>query len=163
MNTISNRIKNFLIFASFFVSFLSASEQEEIRIEANMFEASEKQKVSIFTGNVRVRKGSDEINSSRMKIFFDDDNKPIKYELFKNVSFVITAENNSTYTGKTEKITLYPLEKKYIFSESVEITELETDRKIKGGEVLLNAKTGNVRILGSHTKPVVMIFKVNEE
>jgi lipopolysaccharide export system protein LptA len=153
-----------LFFIGFVFIFLSELfAKEEIRIEANMFEANENKKVSTFTGNVKIKKGLDRINSSKMRIFFDRENKPIKYEILKNVNFKITADNNSTYQGEAQKITLYPLEKKYIFKNSVKILELNTGRKIIGDEVMLNSQTGNIRILGTHKKPVIMIFKVDEE
>jgi len=55
----------FMIFSKIF-----AIEENEIRIEANIFEANEKERISIFSGNVRIYKGSDEINSSTVKISF---------------------------------------------------------------------------------------------
>jgi lipopolysaccharide export system protein LptA len=133
---------------------------EEVRIEANLFEANEKDRISIFSGNVRIRKGFDEINSSVVKIYFSKDNQPEKYEILRDVSFVIKVENDSTYTGKAQKVFLFPSSQKYIFSDLVEITEQNSGRTIRGNRVSLNMKNGNARISGGSRSPVVMTFKV---
>jgi len=136
------------------------SSDEEVRIEANLFEANEKEKISIFSGKVRIRKGLDEINSSVVKIYFDKDNQPEKYEILKDVSFSITVENDGQYIGKAQKVYLFPVSQKYIFSDLVEITDMKSGRKIKGNRVSLNMKNGNARISGGSKSPVIMTFKV---
>lgn len=133
---------------------------EEVRIEANLFEANEKERISIFSGNVRIRKGFDEINSSVVKIYFSKDNQPEKYEILRDVSFIIKVENDSTYTGKAQKVFLFPNSQKYIFSDLVEITDIKSGRTIKGNRVSLNMRNGNARISGGNRSPVVMTFKV---
>ena len=138
-----------------------AIKENEIRIEANIFEANEKEKISIFSGNVRIYKGSDEINSSTVKISFDNNNQPSKYEFFDKVFFNIHIKENMQYIGKADKIYLFQNTKKYIFSGSVQITEVTTERKIEGDKVSLNGQTGNVRIIGGKKKPVIMSFKIN--
>ena len=77
-----------------------AIDENEIRIEANIFEANEKERISIFSGNVRIYKGTDEINSSTVKISFDDNNQPSKYEFIDKVFFNIHIKENMQYIGK---------------------------------------------------------------
>ena len=135
-------------------------EENEVRIEANIFEANEKEKLSIFSGDVKIFKGRDEINSSTVKIYFDKDNQPKKYEFIDNVSFKIHIKQNSTYMGKANRVYLFPKSEKYIFSDSVMITEIETGRRIEGDKVSLDGVSGSARIIGGN-KPVIMSFKLN--
>lgn len=147
---------------SVLLSTLYGVNDNEIRIEANIFEANEKEKLSIFSGEVRIYKGKDEINSSTVKINFDDKNQPEKYEFLENVSFNIQIKDSIHYLGKANKVYLFPNTEKYIFSGSVEITEKITGRKIEGDRVSLDGKTGSARIIGGDNRPVVMSFKIDK-
>jgi lipopolysaccharide transport protein LptA len=138
-------------------------DENEVRIEANIFEANEKERLSIFSGDVKIHKGNDELNSSTVKIYFDSANQPERYEFLENVSFKIHIRENSTYLGKADKVYLFPTVEKYIFSESVEILELETGRKIEGNKVSLDGTSGSARIIGDDKKPVVMSFKIEKK
>jgi lipopolysaccharide export system protein LptA len=142
------------------LSQLFAIDENEIRIEANIFEANEKDRLSIFSGDVKILKGRDEINSSTVRIHFDENNQPEKYEFLESVSFKIHLKDKSTYQGKAEKVYLFPADEKYIFSDDVEITELETARKIEGNKVSLDGLSGSARIIGDNKKPVIMSFKI---
>jgi lipopolysaccharide export system protein LptA len=149
----------FLLFFSYVSLF---GEEEEVRIEANIFEANEKDMVSIFSGDVKIKKGEDEINSSVVKIYFDEENQPEKYEMLDRVSFKLNLREGSTYLGKAERVYLYPNSQKYIFSENVKILEIETGRRIEGDKVSLDGETGSARILGGENRPVVMSFKIEK-
>lgn len=138
-------------------------DENEVRIEANIFEANEKDKLSIFSGDVKIYKGGDEINSSTVKIYFDDSNQPEKYEFIDKVSFKLQIKDGSTYLGKADKVHLFPKTEKYIFSDSVEIIELESGRKIEGNRVSLDGISGSARIIGDNKKPVIMSFKLEKK
>jgi lipopolysaccharide export system protein LptA len=154
------------MFRIFLISILLLSnlfgvDENEIRIEANIFEANELERLSIFSGDVRIYKGRDEINSSTVKISFDKKNQPEKYEFLENVSFNIYVKDDVHYLGKADKVHLFPNTKKYIFSGAVEIIEANTGRKIEGNRVSLDGETGSARIIGDTNKPVIMSFKLN--
>jgi lipopolysaccharide export system protein LptA len=152
----------FRFVAFFFLTskLLLGIEENEVRIEANIFEANEKDRVSIFSGNVKIKKGIDELNSSAVKIYFDETHQPIKYEVLEKVSFKLYVREDSTYLGKADKVYLFPNTKKYIFSGDVSILEIESDRRIEGNRVSLDVESGSARIIGNESKPVVMSFKI---
>jgi len=152
-----------LLLLYIFYSQLFGVDDNEVRIEANIFEANEKDKLSIFSGDVKIYKGQDEINSSTVKIYFDENNQPKKYEFIDNVSFKITIKDKSTYFGKANRVYLFPETEKYIFSDDVEIVELGNGRKIEGNKVSLDGISGSARIIGDEKKPVVMSFKINQQ
>jgi lipopolysaccharide transport protein LptA len=149
-----------LISASLFAKDVH-KENREVRIEAKVFEADEKSRISKFMGDVRIQTGDDEINSSVVNILFNKDNQPKKYEFDKNVSFNIHI-NNQHYIGRAEKVELDPLKEQYRFVGSVEITELTSNRKIEGREVYLDGKNGKLRIAGDEDKPVIMKFELDK-
>jgi len=143
-----------------YISTLFGIDEDEVRIEANIFEANELERLSIFSGDVRIYKGRDEINSSTVKIHFDKNNQPKKYEFIEDVSFNICIKDNIQYLGKADKVHLFPNAKKYILSGSVKIRDIKTGRKIEGNRVSLDGKTGSARIIGGNKKPVIMSFKI---
>jgi len=144
-------------------SYLNGLDDGEVRIEAAFFEANDKERVSIFSGSVKISKGRDTISSSSAKIYFDKKNQPIRYEFLDNVSFKINLNKNSTYVGKAEHVYLFPKTQKYVLAKSVEITELQTGRKITGNKISLEGETGSAKVLGDNKKPVVMSFKVGDK
>jgi len=152
-----------LILSFIMLSQLFGVEENEIRIEANIFEANELERLSIFSGSVRIFKGKDEINSSTVKINFDKNNQPKKYEFLEDVSFNLHIPSGIHYLGKADKIHLFPNSKKYILSGSVEIIEVKTGRKIEGNRVSLDGVTGSARIIGNENKPVIMSFKIEKK
>ncbi len=155
-------IKSILV-VSAISSYLNALDDGEIRIEATFFEAKERERVSIFSGSVKISKGRDTISSSSAKIYFDKKNQPIKYEFLDGVSFKIHLQKNSTYVGKAEQVFLFPKTQKYVLSKSVEITELQTGRKITGNQISLEGEDGSAKIAGDNKRPVVMSFKVGDK
>ncbi len=138
-------------------------DENEVRIEAKIFEANEKDKLSIFSGDVKILKGKDEINSSTVKIYFDNDNQPKQYEFIDKVSFKLHIKDGKTYLGQANKVHLFPKTEKYIFSDSVVIIELESGRRLEGDKVSLDGISGSARIIGGSKKPVVMSFKLDKK
>ncbi len=135
---------------------------ENLEITSKNFEASEKKLISIFTGDVHVKKGKDRINSQKLIIYFSKDKKPIKYEALKDVTFKISLDNNKTYEGRAQKIIYIPKEMKYIFEKNVFILQKPDMRKIYGEKVILNRVTGKAIVKGNEKRPVKFIFKIEE-
>ena len=135
---------------------------ENLEITSKNFEASEKKLISIFTGDVHVKKGKDRINSQKLIIYFSKDKKPIKYEALKDVTFKISLDNNKTYEGRAQKIIYIPKEMKYIFEKNVFILQKPDMRKIYGEKVILNRVTGKAIVRGNEKRPVKFIFKIEE-
>jgi|GEM_PF-522491 lipopolysaccharide export system protein LptA len=150
-----------LVLSTSFIN-INALDDGDVRIEANLFEANDRERVSIFSGSVKITKGKDVISSSIAKIYFDKKNQPLKYEFLDNVSFKIHLQKNSTYVGSAEEVYLIPKNKKYILSKSVEITEIQTGRKITGNKISLDGTNGSAKVIGDNKSPVIMSFTVGE-
>jgi lipopolysaccharide export system protein LptA len=136
---------------------------EELKVVADSFEADEKRGVSIFKGNVSIKKGSDEMNASMVSIHVDKDRHPTSYVAEGDVHFFITTEDNATYSGKAQKAVFSPDEKEYQFSGDVELMQRNDKKKIVGDSVVVNMIKGTAIAQGKKNRPVIMIFELEEE
>jgi len=153
-------VNKFLIAISLCVIPLLA---EQVRIIADSFEGNEKKGVTVFKGNVQIKKGNDELNASVVAVHTDKERKPFKYEAKGNVSFYIDLpDNNATYKGDAGEVVYYPLKKEYMFQKDVHLYQIGTNRKIFGEEVMLNANDGNAKAIGKKKKPVIMYFDIED-
>jgi len=154
-------MKKILIFLSLLGISLVA---EQVKIISDSFDANEKKGISTFVGNVKIKKGNDELNASKVIVHTDKDRKPIEYEAKGNVSFYIDLpENNATYKGDAGRVVYFPLKQEYQFYENVHLYQLNTNRKIFGEEVILNTTDGNAKAVGKSSAPVIMIFNVEDK
>ncbi|MCH9812633.1 MAG: lipopolysaccharide transport periplasmic protein LptA [Epsilonproteobacteria bacterium] len=134
---------------------------ERVEVNANHFEADEFKKVSYFTGAVHIKKGIDEIKSDKLRINFDQNNKPITYEATGNIAFDITTENQH-FEGTSNKLIYTPHAKQYTLSGNVYILELTKQRTLKGESIIIDRISGKSTISGTAKKPVKFIFTVDE-
>ena len=49
---------------------------EQVKITADAFEGNEKKGITTFIGNVKIKKGNDELNASRVTVLTDKDRSP---------------------------------------------------------------------------------------
>ena len=132
---------------------------EQVKIIADSFDGNEKKGITVFKGNVKITKGSDELNASKVTVLTDKQRVPYRYEAEGNVSFYIDLpDNNTTYKGDAGKVIYFPLKQEYQFYTNVHLYQLGTNRKVFGEEVMLNAKDGNAKAIGKEKAPVIMIF-----
>lgn len=137
---------------------------EQVKITADAFEGNEKEGITIFSGNVKIKKESDELNASKVTVFTDKERSPYRYEAEGDVSFYIDLpDNNATYKGDAGKVVYLPLKQEYQFYTDVHLYQLGTNRKVFGDKVMLNAIDGNAKALGKEKAPVIMIFNVKEK
>jgi len=137
---------------------------QEVKIIADTFAGNEKKGITTFSGNVKITKGSDELNASKVIVHTDTDRNPIKYIADGNVSFYIDLpDNNASYKGDASKVVYFPAKQEYQFYTNVHLYQIGTNRKIFGEEVVLNAIDGNAKALGKEKAPVIMIFNIKEK
>ena len=140
---------------------LSINASQQVEVNADSFEADEIKKVSYFRGNVHIKKGSDEINSARLKITFNQKNRPIEYEATGDVTFKIKTEDQH-FEGSSKQIIYQPQKKIYKATGDVVMIETTKNRTLKGESITINRVTGKSKISGSKNKPVKFIFTVDE-
>lgn len=142
---------------------LVSLQAEQLKVVANSFNGDEKTGITVFKGNVKIVKGSDELNASAVSIYTDANRKPIRYEAKGNVSFYIKTDKKSIYTGKAGKAVFVPAKREYHFYENVHIKQLDEKKEINGEEVVISTDEGKARAKGGETKPVIMTFEIEEE
>ena len=142
---------------------ISAVFAEQLKIKAIKFYGDEKKGVSIFTGNVNVQKASDELNTSKLTVYVDGNKKPTKFVAVGDVSFVLKAEDNTTYFGNSQKAIYFPKKKQYNFYTDVHLQQIGDSKVVEGDEVILNLLESKAYAVGHEKKPVFMIFEVQEE
>ena len=150
-----------LYFLTFFL--LISVQAEQLKIVANSFSGDEKSGTTVFRGEVKIEKGSDELNASVITVYTNAKRKPTKYIAEGSVSFFIMTENKSSYTGTAGKAIFVPAKKEYHFYENVHIQQLNEKKEINGEEVIISTVEGKARAKGGHSKPVIMTFEIEEE
>ena len=144
----------------FSLSMLIASNRVEIT--ADRFEASDKNKVTKFIGNVHMIKGIDELNASKVFVYFDAKKKPVKYEAIGSVKFIITMNDGKRYKGQSERLIYIPKTEIYELYENVKLFDIEAVRTLIGEKIFVDKRSGKARVEGSKEKPVKFIFTIEE-
>lgn len=150
------KIKSLLFFV-----LLGALQAEELKIQAKTFSSDQKTGISIFEGNVNMIKENDELNASKVTVYLDQEQKPVKFLAETDVSFIIKTEDGSIYHGKAQKVIYLPIKKEYHFFKQVNLKQLNEKKEIIGEEVILKSIEGKAFAKGGKEEPVVMIFDLN--
>lgn len=135
---------------------------EELKVLSENFRADQPKGVSIFTGNVIVTKGLDELNASKVTIYTDSNRKPTKMVAEGDVSFYIVTEQKEKYRGKSQKAVYLPNEKVYEFYTKVDLLRLDDFRRVKGDKVIVNTIQGHASADSANNEPVMMIFTIHD-
>ena len=153
-------MKYFYLLTFFLVFTVHATQ---LKIVAKSFTSDEKSGITVFSGDVKITKGSDKLNASKVTVYTNAKRKPIKYVAKGNVSFYIKTENKSIYKGTAGKAIFIPAKKEYHFYQNVHIEQLNEKKEINGEEVIISTVEGKAHAKGGDTKPVVMTFEIEEE
>jgi len=149
----------------FFILFtlIGITSAEELKIKANSFTSDQNTGISVFSGNVNMKKTNDELNASKVTIYINKKRKPTKFIAVGNVSFVIATKEGSKYKGVAQKVIYYPKKKEYYFYENVHLKQLNAKKEIMGDEVVLKTIDGKAYAKGLKKEPVIMIFNIEED
>lgn len=153
-------MKHIIILTIFLTLSLSA---EELQVQAKQFNADQKTGVSIFEGAVNVIKGSDELNASKVTIYVDEKQEPIKFVAEGDASFNLQTKDGSLYEGKAQKVIYIAKEKEYHFYKDVYLRQIDEKKEIIGEEVVLKTIQGKAYAKGAEQEPVIMIFNIPEK
>ncbi len=140
----------------------SIGAAENVEITADHFEADQLKKITEFSGNVHMKKGNDELNASKVLVFFDKNRKPIRYEAVGKSSFIVYMQNGRYYVGRADRLVYLPKKEVYELYGNVVLKEPLLERTIFGEKVVVEKSTGRARVKGDEKRPVKFIFKVEE-
>jgi len=144
-------------------SHMTAMAAEHLQISADSFTANEKAGRSFFEGNVRIKRGVDELNASRVEVYIDTKRTPTKYVADGNATFYILTNENASYRGRAQRVVFLPLEEEYRFYGDVHLLQLDQHKQIDGEEIVVNLKEGTAQAKGADKRPVIMTFTLPEE
>lgn len=136
---------------------------EELKVISDSFKGDQQKGVSVFTGNVKVTKGSDELNATKVTIYTDKENKPTKYFAEGDVSFYILTELGEKYKGKSQTAIYLPNESEYQFFKKVDLIRIDDYRRVKGDKVVVNTVHGHASAESDNNEPVVMTFTLEDK
>lgn len=136
---------------------------EELKVISDNFNGDQLKGISVFTGNVKVTKGLDELNATKVTIYTDKDKNPVKYLAEGNVSFYIVTELKERYKGKSQTAIYLPNESEYHFYKKVDLIRLDDFRRVKGDKVVVNTIVGNASAESANNEPVIMTFTVQDK
>jgi len=143
--------------------FFALSWGEELKVVSENFKGDQQKGISVFTGDVKLTKGLDELNASKVTIFTDKDKKPVKYVAEGDVSFYIVTEMKERYKGKSQVAIYFPNENEYHFSKKVDLVRIDDYRRVKGDKVVVNTVYGQASAESANNEPVVMTFTLQEK
>jgi lipopolysaccharide export system protein LptA len=136
---------------------------EELKVISDNFKGDQLKGISVFTGNVKVTKGLDELNATKVTIYTDKDKNPIRYLAEGDVSFYIVTELKERYKGKSQTAIYLPNESEYHFYKKVDLIRLDDFRRVKGDKVVINTIVGNASAESANNEPVIMTFTVQDK
>ncbi|WP_297441255.1 lipopolysaccharide transport periplasmic protein LptA [Sulfurimonas sp.] len=139
------------------------SSAVELKIQANSFSADENKGISIFRGDVQMKKQNDELNATEVTIYTNKKNKPTKFVAIGNVVFVLETKDGSKYKGSANKVIYMPMIKEYRFYDNVHLQQIDKRKEILGDEVVLSIDNGKAYAKGMKKEPVIMIFDIDDK
>ncbi len=155
-------MKSFFVFLMF-VGFCFA---EQLVIDSKHFEADDPAGIAIFTGNVKMTKSQDIINTDKMTVYMISDKSgkkiPKEYVAVGNTDFKIVT-NNKVYSGKGDKVIYDPNGLKYTIIGNGFLFDETLDRKLFGNEIYINEITGEAEVKSDGQKPVRFIIKLEDK
>ena len=135
---------------------------QELKVLSTNYKGDQSTGTSVFTGNVIVTKGLDELNASKVTIYTDSNRKPIKMVAEGDVSFYIVTELKEKYRGKSQRAVYLPNEKEYQFYTKVDLIRLDDFRRVKGDKVVVNTIYGHASAESANNEPVMMVFTLQD-
>lgn len=140
-----------------------ALHADELKVLSDNFKGDQQKGLSVFTGNVKVTKGLDELNASKVTIYTDSSRKPTKYIAEGDVSFYIVTEAGEKYRGKSQRAIYLSNESEYQFYTKVDLIRIDDYRRVKGDKVVVNEVHGFANADSAGGEPVVMIFTMQDK
>jgi len=134
---------------------------EKITVTADNFEAYETKKISVLSGHVHIKKGSDDIRADKLVILLDTANKPVRYTLTGHVLFDLHTKTQH-FAGNAQKIVYDPAHKRYIAEGNVFLKEKNSDKTLQGEKIVIDRVSGKTIISGKKNRPVKFTFTVEE-
>jgi len=152
------------LFAIFAITSMLFGATEKLIIDSNHFETNDSKGITTFTGNVKVKKSLDKLNSQKLEIYMKPNSKgkakePLKYIATGKVDFEIHS-NGKVYKGKGDKVIYNPSTQEYTVIGNGYIKEEIEQRELFGENIYINQLSGNAKVIGKENEPVRFIINI---
>ena len=160
--------KLMVVFLALFIGIASLAKESYLNIDADLFEAKEKQNKLYFEGNVRVTKNKDILTSKKLVINTKpsksnpDKQVPKDYVATGDVNFTVHTKEDNILKGSGDKVYYYPDEQKYLIIGNGYLEDVKEDKKIRANKIYIDEKTGYTKIDGKKNKPAKFSIKLEE-
>jgi len=134
----------------------------EVEITADKFTADETKGISVFTGNVHIVRGKDDLKADKVVVNFDKKKQPTLYTASGHAKANLTM-NGKKYFAKGNTLIYNPLTLKYIIQKNAFLQEINSDKKIYGENIRVDQMRGYYEVDGKKNKPVKFIFKIKDK
>lgn len=140
---------------------------EKLIIDAKNFETDDIKGLTTFTGNVKLKKVKDRLNSDKLEIYMKPkeegkSRQASKYVATGNADLEIHT-NGKIYIGKGKKIIYIPEKQEYTVLGNGYLKEITESRELFGEKILINQLTGSAKVSGSENKPVRFIINIESD
>lgn len=143
--------------------------KNQLIIDADQFEAYDNKGLSIFTGNVKMTRIKDKLNSDKLEVYMTPKKEGVKQ---KRVALKYIATGNADfevytldkhYIGSGEKIIYNPQKLEYEIIGKGYLKEVNENKTLLGEIIFLNQTTGEARVRGTKNKPVRFIMEIESK
>jgi len=153
------------------VTFVQAEDKpkNQLIIDAEQFEAYDNKGLSIFTGNVKMTRIKDRLNSDKLEVYMTPKKEGVKQ---KRVALKYIATGNADfevftldkhYIGSGKKIIYNPAKLEYEIIGKGFLKEVNENKTLYGETIFLNQTTGEARVRGTKNKPVRFIMEIESK
>ncbi len=152
----------YILILIIFLNFLYA-KKVNIDIKADYFDLNKQKNIILFKGNVSMIKAKDTLLCDEVTL--KTNKTEIKsYIAIGNVSFrFLNKKNKSLLIGKGDKVT-YDMNKEiYEIIGNGYLEDTLSKKIIRGENIYINEKTGQIKIKGTKDKPVQFRFVMEEK
>jgi lipopolysaccharide export system protein LptA len=135
----------------------------KIEINAQNVTADDNNGITVFSGNVSITRGQDVMRADNIIVYMNDKKDVDKFEATGNTSIYIISENNETFKGSSDEFVYWPLKQLFRLRGDAIIEDTTNKRKLMGTEIIFNEKTKLANVTGKDSKPVKVIFNVEDK
>ncbi len=154
-----NRIA--LMYICIFTQIVFSAKPDVIDIVANSF-TSIGNKTTI-TGNVKIKKGDDNLSADKVIVYTDNSRKPLKYEALSNVKFTIITNDKRELKGKSNRLVYEVKKNEYRLYDNAFVQETGKPNVLKGDEIVLSGSGEYANVVGKSNTPARVIFSIDKD
>lgn len=114
-----------------------------------------------ITGNVKIKKGSDNLSADKVVVYTDNARKPLRYEAISNVRFTIITSDKRELKGQSNKLVYEVKKNEYRLYDNAFVQETGKPNVLKGDEIVLSGNGDYANVVGKNKGPARVTFSLD--